>query len=239
MALMCPGSLSQTVNQINHAFFFGEKIAPIERESAAEFAASRQGLPHAYAGTFALFDDERHEGIRLFTGERITSAAARHIIGQETCRAIRMLKPQSRCAREALSAATKSLQKCVGPAAPTDAMPDDGQQHRFWLYRGGTYCCGPCSVALWRNIVAQGYDEPEVRLERAMKCLRAHRKGSGQWRIFPYWYTLSALIDIENREAIDEMRYAAANCEKAAKRSSDEPFAMRRIEIAKRVLARI
>ena len=65
---------------------------PVERGQAARSIAGRQGLPGAYGGTFAGFASERSKGIVLFTGERIASASARHILGEEASRALRQLR---------------------------------------------------------------------------------------------------------------------------------------------------
>ena len=69
---------------------------------------------------------------------------------------------------------------------------------------------------LLRHLTAGGYDDPERRLDRAMKCLNTCRKGDSQWRVFPFWYTLSALIEMDTKAATAEMRYAAPKCEKPA-----------------------
>ena len=90
--LINTASLSQTVDAINAAHFSGLTLAPAERSRAARWIAGRQGLPGAYAGTFAGFPSERSRGIVLFTGERIASASARHILGEEASRALRRLR---------------------------------------------------------------------------------------------------------------------------------------------------
>ena len=89
-------SLSQTVDAINAAHFDGRALTAAERGQAARWIAARQGLAGAYSGTFAGFPSERSKGIVLFTGERITSASARHILGEETSRALRQLRVRDR-----------------------------------------------------------------------------------------------------------------------------------------------
>ena len=81
-------SLSKTVDAISAAHFDGRTLATTERNRAARWIAGRQGLPGAYGGTFAGFPSERANGIVLFTGERIVSASARHILGEEASRAL-------------------------------------------------------------------------------------------------------------------------------------------------------
>ncbi len=68
------GSLSQTVDAINAAQCDGRTLTAAERGEVARWIAARQGLPGAYADTFAGFPAERAKGIVLFTGERISSA---------------------------------------------------------------------------------------------------------------------------------------------------------------------
>lgn len=80
-------SLSRTVDAINVAQFDGRAVPPPERGRVARRIADRQGLPGSYGGTFAGFPSERSKGIVLFTGERITSASTRHILGEEASRA--------------------------------------------------------------------------------------------------------------------------------------------------------
>ena len=88
--LIDKASLSRTVDAVNTAHFDGTPLAATERGPAAKWIAARQGLPGSYGGTFAGFDAERSTGIVVFTGERITSASARHILGEEASRALRL-----------------------------------------------------------------------------------------------------------------------------------------------------
>src|SRR5262245_54969408 len=101
------GSLSDTVDAVNEAIANGLKISASDRKAAARWIASRQGLPGAYANTFAGFESERQQGIRLFTGERVNSASARHILGEEACRALRQLDVHNQDVRYALARATE------------------------------------------------------------------------------------------------------------------------------------
>src|SRR5437762_2263255 len=100
--LINSSSLAGTIDAVNDANFWGRTIPTTTRRAATRWILSRFGLPHAYAGTFALFDRERQEGYKLFTGERVQSAAARHIAGEEACRALLMLKPNNKQTKHAL-----------------------------------------------------------------------------------------------------------------------------------------
>ena len=168
-----PGSVSRTVDAINAAAFERQRLPASERRSAATWLAARQGLPGAYADTFAGFDSEREAGITVFTGERITSASARHLLGEEACRALRLLDVKSAGVRQALSRADAGLFRCLARAAldPRNTNP-------------GRYCCGKCSVGLWRNLLSGGLDRKEERLERGVSSLRGARDGEGSGELF-------------------------------------------------------
>jgi hypothetical protein len=241
MRYVHPGSLSQTLDAVNAALFFRQPIPQTQVQKAGVFIAARLGLPGAYAGTFALFPNEIAGGIRLFTGEHATHASARHIAAEEACRVLLLLNPRPAATRAVLRTAEAALLRCVGPAAPRRPRPDaDG--HRPWLRAcfGGAYCCGPCTVGFWRHLLAGGFDEQSTRLARGLACLHAMRKPDHTWRAFPFWYTLSALVEMPpSKAARAEMQFAAPRCEKAAKRSATDPYPARRAELARRLLARI
>jgi hypothetical protein len=221
-------SLSRTVNAINASHFEGRTLAAAERTEAARWIAARHGLPGAYGGTFAGFPSERSRGIVLLTGERITSASARHILGEEASRALRQLRVRDASVSRALDAADEGLLRCLARAAkdPRNTNP-------------GLYCCGKCSVGLWRNLLAGGLDRQEERLQRGTLHLRAMRDGEHQWRKFPFWYTVLALSEMDSAEARMELKYGAPALERTVRRAVPSALhARRRYELAIRALNR-
>ena len=221
-------SLSRTLDVINAAAFAGSPLAVTERRRAARWIAARQGLPGSYGGTFAGFPAERSRGIVVFTGERIMSASARHILGEEASRALRLLHVRDRVVTRALTAADDGLMRCLTRAAadPRNRNP-------------GLYCCGKCTVGLWRNLLAGGLDRREERLRRGALHLRSVRDGEHGWRKFPFWYTVLALSEMDCAEAKSELKYAAPALERIAHRAAPSAvFAWRRHELASRVLNR-
>ena len=222
-------SLSHTVDALNAAQFDGRTLPASERGEVARWIAARQGLPGAYGGTFAGFPSERLRGIVLFTGERIASASARHILGEESSRALRLLRVRDRRVTEALAAADEGLMRCLARAAedPRKRNP-------------GLFCCGKCSVGLWRNLLSGGLDRCEERLQRGAVHLRSVRDGEHGWHKFPFWYTVLALSEMHCREAKTELRNAAPALHLAANRSAASAvYARRRQELATRVLNRL
>ncbi len=222
-------SLSKTVDAVNEAFFFGQTVSANDRRAAARWIAARQGLPGAYGALFAGFQSERTAGIRVFTGERMTAASARHILGEESCRALSLLDTNDRDVALALKRATTWLTERVELAA--------GESERN---SQGTFCCGKCTVGLWRNILAGGLNHRERRLAMGLARLRAMRNRAGEWRAFPFWYTVLALTEMDRPDARAELRYAAARIESEAERlPRPTPYARRRNMLARRALEQI
>ena len=112
MKLLDAKSLAGTIDAVSDALFFGRRIPRDEARRVAVWLVGRQGLPGSYAGMFAPMPRDCAHGIRLFTGERISSGAATgHILGEEACRALLLLETDLAEARAALVRATRSMDK--------------------------------------------------------------------------------------------------------------------------------
>lgn len=115
MDLLDTTSLANTVDAVNEAIFFSHTIPKREARRVAKWLAARQNLPGSYEGMFAPTVKDYRDGIRLFTGERITSGAATgHILGEETCRALLLLDIDVEEAQAALQRATHSMDQRLG-----------------------------------------------------------------------------------------------------------------------------
>jgi hypothetical protein len=230
--LVDTSSLAATVDAVSDALFFGREVTKAERTAAARWIAGRQGLPGSYANMFALTERDRGEGVRLFTGESVgRGAAAAHILGEESCRALIELDVPFVGAREALGRATEGMLERLRKAERRESNCG-----RPWL---GQYCCGRCSVGLWRHLAVGGLEDAGRHLAAGMKALKAHRLGNGRWRRFPFHYTVLLLSEIDVRGALGERRYAAPVLERLLKRTPrDDPHHARRRAVTERVLAR-
>lgn len=112
MELLDTRSLARTIDAVGHELFFDARIPKNEARRVARWLANRQGLPGSYAGMFAPTARDFAKGIRLFTGERISShAATAHILGEEACRALLLLDVGSEEAITALARATRSMDR--------------------------------------------------------------------------------------------------------------------------------
>jgi len=226
MALLDESSLAATVDAVNAAFFYGEKVTKSEKEKTARWIAGRQGLPGAYGDMFAPTQKDMAEGWRIFTGRKVGSGGgARHVLGEEACRALRLLDVPRADARKALGKATDFM-----------AARMTGE-----TLRRGMFCCGRCTPSVWRHILA-GMPEGgpwEEFVEASLRTLKKSRLGTGKWRFFPFHYTLLALSEMDAPAAVAEMRYAAPLCERTvARKPRPGEYARRQWLVAERVLAK-
>ncbi len=228
MALLNKRSLAKTVDGINELLFQGKRIAMGEKKAVAAWIAGRQGLKLSYAKMFAPTKYDMEHGMRLFTGERVTSSAAlRHVLGEETCRIMLQLKVRESDVLDALNRAEKGM---------TKRLKDSKES----FYRRGIFCCGTCTASVWRHLTAGGLDDRRRRLGLGMKALRKCRDGTGRWQRFPFYYTLLALSEIDTTAAKREKEYAAPVLEKMLKRKMKKTkHNERRRVVAERILDQI
>jgi hypothetical protein len=222
-----PSALPAAVDLLNEAEFYGRTLPKRVRDGAALAIAARLGGETAYAGGFALTAEEREAGFRVFTGEVMTNAAARHIATQEATRALRLLDGLPAAAKRAAERGHELLLR--GVTSRIDARYDGA----------GIFCCGNCDVSVWRHLAAGGLNRPEDRLPFAMRTLRQYRDGKGGWRRHPFYYTVLSLTDVITRAGVateaarDELEYAAPAMERRLRRSpsGQAPYAQRRHDV--------
>lgn len=227
MGLVDGNSLGVTLDNIAQALFELKPIGKREAAEAAAWIAARQGLPGAYAGMFAPMPQDYQTGVTLFTGESVTSGAGTsHILGEEALRALHLLGPLSAKTAQALERAEVNMQQRLAQSSDSST---------------GRYCCGTCSVSVWRSMQAGAFDHSERYLEAGLKHLLSRRDGKGRWRAYPYYYTLLALTEMPQARALAELRYAAAGLERLARRNATagSVYMQRRTILAQRILARL
>lgn len=204
--LIHPDSLGETLDAVNAVLFYGQELPPETREKTALWVADRQGLPGSYAGMFAPTGYDNAFGAYTFTGEAIRSGAATgHILSEEACRALYLLGVQHEEVTTALERARVGIFKRLAESEP------QGTQ-------AGVYCCGNCSVALWRHLMVSRRAEDLPRLEHGIRELRRHRDEQGCWKRFPFYYTLLALSEMEAPGVVEEIQYAAPVVERLYQR---------------------
>lgn len=205
----------------------GRKVPLPELVSIGKWLASRQGLPGSYAGMFAPMKADFQNGIRLFTGEKITSrAAVAHILGEESCRILSILNLKDREIKTAHDAAINGFALRLR----------ESEQKGYGI---GMYCCGKCSASYWRNLLVTDLPKREERLAEGIKELRKSRIGNGQWRRFPFHYVSLVLTEMVSDLAKAELQYAAPVWEKYVAKHPEpkNEYGGRRFVIGQRLLS--
>jgi hypothetical protein len=217
-------SLSATLDNLNQIFFDKGKLSVPQKTEITKWISGRQGLKGSYWNMFAPTEAD-YRGIRLFTGEPLTSGASiGHILGEEASRALYLLG-QDRRTNDRLRNAQSGLNEAVK------------RSHERGFYSEGYYCCGKCTVAYWRNLSAENADKNEKLLRAGVKVLKSLRDGKGKWRRFPFYYTLYSLLGIKLPEAREELRYASGVCERVLRtREKNGKYFKRRRKLAEMVL---
>ncbi|HET6333093.1 MAG TPA: hypothetical protein VFG30_07760 [Polyangiales bacterium] len=202
MQILDANSLSRTIDLANAAAFYGESPSKQKASQAIAFIASRFGAANAYAGTFGITPADERTRLHTFTGEALTSRASlRHIHAEEACRALILLQRVAKSRVPELDAASEKLLACF-ERAHNQGTP------------AGTYCCGPCTVALWRHMATGGLGAYAQKLDQGLRVLSTHRRADKGWRRFPFFYTLSVLAEVDLPNARKEARHHLRECER-------------------------
>ena len=221
MAILDTSSLVKTLDHINHKFLLGETIPAGEALEASRWIASRQGAKGSYRGLSAPTPLDFEQGIRLFTGEKLVCASARHIMGQEASRAVWLLGRQDALVRKAYEQATRWMHE------------------EAYFHETGLYCCGRCSLSFWRHFSVGDFKNKEALLSKGIKKMQAYRLGDGKWRRYPFFYAIYTLADLDLDPARSELMYARPVIERYLKKSHTDPIGQRKAMILEKALAKI
>ena len=226
MALVNKDSLSETIDNVNEALFFGREFAENHKSEVSGFIASRFGLLGSYQGLYAPCREDTADRVRFFTGEPIKSRASiAHILGEESIRVLKLLNIGDADIRETVDASVSLLMELMRKSEKAGHCP-------------GTFCCGNCTSAYWRNMLVIGPVDLDRRISLGMAHLKALRVGNGRWKRYPFYHTCLVLTEIDTEDAKSELRYAAPALERSIKRKQNigEKFQYRRSALSERVL---
>lgn len=195
-SLLNKTSLAQTLDNVNEAIFYGEVISKKEANELVKWISSREATEFSYAGSFGVTAKDMKGKVYTFTGEPLTSPASmRHIMAEEASRVLLQLSKLTGKKVPALKSANERLLKNIKYSETVGK-------------RAGTYCCGACSVGLWRHVNAGGFTSIAKKIPHGVSGLRSFRDGKGSWGRFPFYYTLLALSEMKSPEAKSEIKYA-------------------------------
>lgn len=222
-----PDSLGATLDEVAEALFFGRRISAQRRLAFSRRIARHQGRPGAYAGMFAPTAADLR-GFRLFTGEVVRSRAGiGHLIGEESCRLLALLRVEDDVVQSALVRAIDGMRARLAEAETRGQCT-------------AVYCCGTCAAGYWRNLALGMFPRAHERLRTGLARLRKQREPDGTWRGFPFYYTCLSLTEIGPNLAGAELRHSAKRWQAILPRLEQEadrdPLARRRAELGWRLL---
>lgn len=224
--LLNKSSLSSTVDKINEIYFVKKSFSEYNVDETVKWILSRYDTKYSYNKSFGLTEQDMNSKLRTFTGEVLNSPASnRHIHAEEASRALNILKKYTSLKMPELEKSESDFLK-IFKANEKAGKPE------------GTFCCGPCTVSLWRNMSAGGLGAYSKKLNKGYSVLQTFRKGNGEWSRFPFYYTLSVLYEtFKLPNAGKEIEYAYDQCIKKIKRlKGNDKYAERKHELLKRII---
>ena len=226
MKILHKNSLIETVDAFNEAVYFKYPWQQ-EAKPLVAWMDSRLGKDRAYAGSYALTESDWNREFHLFTGEKVSTRAARsHIIAEESIRIMNIIKKETGLDSNSLIISEERLAAQILSYKPG------------YTLNTGFYCCGKCSISLWRCVAGGGFSNRLNIIAPALSSLAEDRDGLGGWHRFPFYYTLSFLADIDPRLAWPEIQYCSKRLEKARKRMAEKTdmLSKRRIALVDQLL---
>jgi hypothetical protein len=224
MQLLNRSSLYKTVDNVNEALFYGKKITKTEAKNVINWMSSRYDTEYSYNRSFGLTGKDMNSGIYTYTGERLVSASMRHIMAEESARVVLQLSRITGSKPNTLESTDERFYKML------EASKSAGKPI-------GTFCCGACTIGLWRYLNAGGLPKYQKYISDGILSLHSNRDETGKWGRFPFYYTLLALSEIDDPSALKEINYAMPECERALKRLKPESkFSKRKRDLLLKIM---
>ena len=200
--ILAPDSLAETLWRLEEVRRGLRSRTDTRLTEALNWVLSRQGLEGAYRGLFAPTEKDLR-GVKLLRGETIHSAALRHILGEEALRTTIVWNlASSSAAKKAKESFVYLLERTGAPRAKTS----------------GFYCCHKCTIAFLRALAVVKPDGWETTLTKGIDGIKKKRTTDGKWCVFPFYYTLLTLSEIDTPSAKAELRYASKKAKRLLNR---------------------
>ena len=220
--IICPTSLTATVEHAGEAFLYQQPINQIQSEEISSLLVVRQVQSGSNTAFFLPFASEKETQSRLLTGEPLhTDFAYRHIQLIEAARLLLLLAGDTIAVQRSISLAEKRMAtSCFSK----------------FCAKGE---CKAITIAYMRYLACSVGEDSEAQQAHFLTRLSDFRNGRGRWRGFPYFYTLLMLIEVDQPLAGRELQYAAPTCAKLLDHVDDsDRFSRRRQLILNKVLSR-
>jgi len=187
--VLVSSSLQETLWRLEEVHQGFRAKSTVHVQEALEWILSRQGLKGSYCNLFMPTNLDLEQGAHLPTGEHVkTSAATRHILGEEALR-------------------TVIVWNLISSPSVKEAMVGFNQI----LERGGkngSYCCHNCTISFLRTLAVSKIEKADEILEKGLNIIKKKRTSDGRWHGFPFYYTLLLLSEIDSPSARNELNHA-------------------------------
>jgi hypothetical protein len=220
MKILNPDSLVKTVDNFNEASCYDIDWL-VEAGDLADWISKRLGKEGGYLGSFAMTESDWEMEFRLFTGERIITKAGRaHVIAEEASRVLRIIEEETGVE---IRLSLRIFENIKSQTLET-----------------GDYCCGTCSVSLWRYMNSGGFGEYSKIYSTGLRNLAVYRSEKGGWRRYPFYYTMLALWESKDPISRQEINFQRSTCLRRlrflANRTTDK-YSKRKLDLLGRVVA--
>jgi len=184
------GGFYQTVLAAARTLFDGGLPPRDDREALVHWILLRQNRQKGFI--FYPSPQDWQAGIYLFSGERPrTKFLAENAVELETLRLLARLDPGNTEVQRVFRQANQRLFPLCFANSCTQGE------------------CAQASLAFLRYITAFDADFYLSRIKKGLERLKEARAGDGQWKGFPFYFTLLWLTEIPAELALAEMAYAS------------------------------
>lgn len=199
--ILVSDSLQETLWRLEEVRKGFRKKSDVHIKEALEWVLSRQGLEGSYYNLFLPTSQDLLQGAHLLTGERVkTTAATRHILGEEALRTLIVWDfESSKPGREA----TKGFNQIIERGG-----------------KSGSYCCYNCTIAFLRTLAVTRTNARDEILEKGLRKIKKAQSPDGRWHGYPFYYTLLFLSELGSPEARNELKHAKKGADMLLKRYS-------------------
>jgi hypothetical protein len=222
MTIVHPTSLDATLDAAAETFFYQQPLPTPVREEIAALIIRRQCQSGVNSGFFIPFTAETESKGMLYSGEQLrTSFAQTHIRLLEAARILKLIAIENHGVSQALHVATERMKKMC---------------YSKFCAKGE---CKALTIAYLRYLATDSKDNPAPQINNFLTLLVSHRDGKGKWGGFPFFFTLLMLTEVDDPQALKELKYSVQVCNKyqAGKWNAD-PISKRRQAILTKALAR-
>jgi hypothetical protein len=199
--ILVSDSLQETLWRLEEVRRGFREKSDMHIKEALDWVLSRQGVKGSYCNLFLPTDQDLTQGAQVLTGEHVkTSAATRHILGEEALRTLIIWDLES---SKPAKRATEGLEQIIERGG-----------------KKGSYCCYNCTIAFLRTLAVAKVDARDEILERGLSKIKRAQSPDGRWHGFPFYYTLLFLSEIDSPYAKNELKHAKKTAERLLKRYS-------------------